>query len=164
MNVITERHEIGITMNLGKYPVIGLDMDNKPYKECDGFIVGSKVKVAWDRKDPKWEGMTSRCKLVVGEGKYQLKYQLNSPGCCLSADFTVYDFIKDVENANTPLVHKEQIVAVAHYSKSNGVKFLRMMKVSTRIDTQCMTVATLEDLNDEEMKEVRDFIDRRKRW
>lgn len=33
-----------------------------------------------------------------------------------------------------------------------------------RIDTQCMTVATLEDLSDEEMKEVRDFIDRRKRW
>lgn len=28
MNIITERHEIGITMNLGKYPVIGLDMDN----------------------------------------------------------------------------------------------------------------------------------------
>lgn len=44
MNVITERHEIGITMNFGKYPVIGLDMDNKPYKECDGFIVGSKVR------------------------------------------------------------------------------------------------------------------------
>ena len=59
MNIITERHEIGITMNLGKYPVIGLDMDNKPYKECDNFIIGSKVRVAWDRKDPKWEGMTS---------------------------------------------------------------------------------------------------------
>ena len=160
MNIITERHEIGITMNLGKYPVIGLDMDNKPYKEHDNFIIGSKVRVAWDRKDPKWEGMTSRCELMVDEGKYHL----NSHGCCLSAKFTVNDFIEDVENANTPLVHKEQIVAVAHYSKSNGVKFLRMMKVSPRIDTQCMTVATLEDLNDEEMKEVRDFIDRRKRW
>lgn len=97
---------------------------------------------------------------MVEEGKYHL----SSHGCCLSANFTVHDFIEDIENANTPLVHKEQIVAVAHYSKSNGVKFLRMMKVSPRIDTQCMTVATLEDLNDEEMKEVRDFIDRRKRW
>ncbi len=160
MNIITERHEIGITMNFGKYPVIGLDMDNKPYKECDGFIIGSKVRVAWDRKDPKWEGMTSGCELMVEEGKYHL----NSHGCCLSANFTVHDFIEDLENANTPLVHKEQIVAVAHYSKSNGVKFLRMMKVSPRIDTQCMTVATLEDLSSEEIKEVRDFIDRRKRW
>ena len=79
MNIITERHEIGITMNLGKYPVIGLDMDNKPYKEYDNFIIGSKVRVAWDRKDPKWEGMTSRCELMVDEGKYHL----NSHGCCL---------------------------------------------------------------------------------
>ena len=79
-------------------------------------------------------------------------------------NFGKNDFIENIENANTPLVHKEQIVAVAHYSKPNGVKFLRMMKVSPRIDTQCMTVATLEDLSDEEMKEVRDFIDWRKRW
>lgn len=158
MNIITERHEIGITMNFGKYPVIGLDMSNT-YEDWD-FIIGSKVRVAWDRKDPKWEGMASRCELVVSRGKYKL----NSHGCCLSADFSVDDFIEDVENANAPLVHRDQIVAVAHYSKSIGTKFVRMMKVSSRIDTQCMTVATLEDLNDEEMKEVRDFIDRRKRW
>lgn len=160
MNIITERQEIGITMNFGKYPVIGLDIDNKPNKECNSFIIGSRVRVAWDRKDPKWEGMTSVCELMVEKGKYSL----SNSGCCLSANFTVYDFIEDIENANTPLVHKGQIVAVAHYSKSIGAKFIRMMKVSPRIDTQCMTVATLADLNDEEMKEVRDFIERRKRW
>ena len=160
MNVISERQEIGVAMNYGKYPVIGLDMNNKPYELCDDLIVGSKVRVAWDRKDPKWEGMTSTCELVFSEGKYEL----NSNGCYISAEFTVDDFIRSIENANTPLVHKGQIVTVAHYSKSIGVKFLRMMKVSSRINTQCMTVATLEDLSDEEMQEVQNFIERKLRW
>lgn len=66
--------------------------------------------------------------------------------------------------SNTPLVHAGQIVAVAHYSRQFGEKFLRMMRVSKQINTQCMTVATLKDLSDEEMKEVRDFIEWRKRW
>ena len=61
MNIISERQEIAAVMNFGKYPVLGLDMSNKPYNEYDNFIVGSKVRVAWDRKDPRWEGMTSRC-------------------------------------------------------------------------------------------------------
>lgn len=158
--IIMERQEIGVAMNYGKYPVIGLNMSNKPYEECDGLIVGSKVRVAWDRKDPRWEGMTSTCELVFSEGKYEL----NSHGCYISAEFTVDDFIRSIENANTPLVHKGQIVAVAHYQKLNGVKLLRMMKVSPRINTQCMTVATLEDLNEEEMKSVREYIERKLRW
>ena len=160
MNIISERKEIAAVMKFGKYPVLGLNMSNKPYNEYDNFIVGSKVRVAWDRKDPRWEGMTSRCNLVVDEGKYSL----DTPGCCLSAKYTVNDFVGDIENANTPLVHAEQIVAVAHYSRQFGEKFLRMMRVSKQINTQCMTVATLKDLSDEEMKEVRDFIEWRKRW
>lgn len=160
MNIISERQEIAAVMNFGKYPVLGLNVDNKPYKEYDNFIVGSKVRVAWDRKDPKWEGMTSRCNLVVDEGKYSL----DTPGCCLAAKYTVDDFVEDIENASTPLVHAGQIVAVAHYSRTVGAKFLRMMKISQRINTQCMTVAILADLSYEEMKEVRDFIEWRKRW
>lgn len=158
MNIITERHEMAIVMNFGKYPVLGLELNNKDYSK--DFIVGSKVRVAWDRKDPKWEGMTSRCELMVENGKYGLY----SDGCCLTDRYTVEDFVNDIENASTPLVHRGQIIAVAHYSRENNAKLLKMMRVSERIDTQCMMVASLKELDDEEMQEVRDYIERMKKW
>lgn len=158
MSIIKERRKMAITMNFGKYPVIGLELGDN---DCStDFIVGSKVRVAWDRKDPKWEGMTSRCELMVENGKYGLY----SAGCCLADRYTVDDFVNDLENANTPLVHKGQVVAIAHYSRENDVKFLKMMKVSERIDTQCMMVASLKELDDEEMKEVMEYIERMERW
>lgn len=157
--VISERHEIGITMNFGKYPVIGLDIENKPYDECPNYIVGGKVRVAWDRNDSRYEGMTSRCELVVDDGKYHL----NGGACFLTAEFTVADFVNDIENASTPLVHRNQIVAVAHYSKRIGLKYLRMMKVSKCIDPHCITVASLKDLNEEEEKQVLEYITEKKR-
>lgn len=157
--VISERHEIGITMNFGKYPVIGLNIENKPYAEWPDYIVGGKVRVAWDRNDPLYEGMTSRCELVVDDGKYHLE----RGACCLKAEFTVADFVNDIENASTPLVHGNQIVAVAHYSKKIGLKYIRMMKVSGHVDIHCAIVASLQDLNEEEEKQVLEYITEKKR-
>ena len=97
---------------------------------------------------------------MVSDGKYKF----SSHGCCIKACFIVDDFTEDIENANASLVHKEQIVAIAHYRKSNEVKYVRMMKVSKKTDTNFSTVATLEDLNEEEANEVQKFIERRKRW
>ena len=76
----------------------------------------------------------------------------------------VEDFVNDIENTSTPLVHRGQIIAVAHYSRENNVKLLKMMRVSERIDTQCMMVASLKELDEEEMKEVREYIERMKKW
>ena len=50
MKIAFERQEMAFLMNFGKYPVIGLDMSNRPFGEESEFMVGSKVRVAWDRK------------------------------------------------------------------------------------------------------------------
>ena len=126
-------------LNFGKYPVLSVDLDNKPH-ENENFVIGCNCRVAWDRSDKRYEGMSSKCRLEISDGKYIL----SSGGGCLKADYCIDDFLENVKNANTPLVHKEQVVAVAHYSRKLGIMFVRLMKVSARIDVLCADVATLE--------------------
>lgn len=158
--IIKERQAIAAVTNFGKYPVIGLDLDKDSSDKFGSYIIGSNVRVAWDREGKKWEGMTSRCQLVIENGRYCI----DTSGAFLTADFTVNDFVEDIENANTPLIHREQIVSVAHYSKERGEKYVRMMKVAPRINTTCMEVTHLEDLDPEEEKEVNKYIEEKKRW
>jgi hypothetical protein len=143
---LKDRHEIAKALNFGKYPVLSVDLDNKPFESNDSdFTEGCKCRVAWDRKG-EYEGMSSRCKLVIEDGKYLL----TGGGACLTADFAMSDFLDLIENANKPLVHKGQIVAVAHYSRKSGVRFVRMMKVSDKMDIHCTTVTTLEPISEED--------------
>lgn len=146
MRVLTKREEVAKVLNFGKYPVLVLNLDKKPEED---YSVGEKVRVAWDSN--RYEGMTSRCELVVEKGQYSLM----QGGTCLKANWGMDDFLEDLINANAPLVHSEEIVAVAHYSKQVNIKSIRMMKVSDYINVHCMTVATLEDIvgNDEESVE-----------
>ena len=159
--LLNERTEMAIVINFGKYPVIPVDMDNYPYEEDRSFLKGPiKVRVAWDHKNPRYEGMTTKCTLYVEKGEYKLGYH----GSILKGSYGMEDFLADIEEANTPLVHRDDIVAVPHYSKELGVKMVRMMKVSHHIDTNCQVVATLSDVSDEEAKEIKRFITNKKRF
>lgn len=148
--VLTERTEMAKAINFGKYPVLSIDLDNQPYKEDleragrkESYIVGCKCRVDWGRTD-RFKGMSSRCTLVMENDVYKL----TSGGACLKASYGMSDFLEDIENASTPLVHKGETVAVAHYSKELGVKFVRLMRVGDRIDPNCITVVTLEEITE----------------
>lgn len=137
--IYTERTEIARLLNFGKYPVLEVNMDNVKY---DGELIkGGNVKVAWDKKDG-YAGMTSECELVITNGKYQLM----CGGCCLKASYNIVDFISDVNRAILPTIHKNQVVAVAHYSMEGDVYFVEMKKVSEHIDVFCMVLGELEKL------------------
>lgn len=159
MLATTNRHDMAVLMNFGKYPVLELDLDRKQGEESDRYLVGGKARVAWDRKNPRWEGMSTVCELTVENGKHTL----NSGGICLKSDYSVEDFVEDIENAHAPLVHKGQIVAIACYSRKVKTSFVHMMKVSKFMDPHCITVTTLEELDEKETAEVLAYIGRKER-
>lgn len=139
--VLLERTDIAKALNFGKYPVLSIDIDNVPCKEDPSYMLGCNCRVAWDKEG--YEGMSSRCQLDLYNGKFSLI----SGGACLKSSYDYEDFIKDVESANTPLVHKGQEVVIAMYSsKLKTYIGVKVLKVSDRIDTNCITVATLEEV------------------
>ena len=61
MKYLKDRTEIAKAMNFGKYPVIKIDIRNKPAKDYaseSDYAVGDKVRVAWDKAG--YEGMTAK--------------------------------------------------------------------------------------------------------
>lgn len=161
MMIITQRNELAAVMNFDEFPVLTLDFDAPlPFPDSPNFRKGCDVRVAWDKQEPRYKGMTSRTTLTISDNEYSL----SGHGACLKADFSVLDVIENARWSNAPVVHKDQIVAVVHYSKSKNVWFAQMMKVSHWIDPHCMTVARLENVNDEEKKWIQNSINRILKW
>ena len=141
MKFLTERTEIAKAINFGKYPVLYINLENRKYEGSD-YAVGCRVRVAWDHKDKRYEGMTTHGNLYIENGRYGI----SAEGGCLHADFGYHDVIKMKDEAAAVVVHKCQEVVVVEDWPSKKQCRVRMMKVSDWIDTQCMTAARLEDL------------------
>lgn len=45
MKYLTDRHEIATAINFGKYPVLYINYENRPY-ESSSYAVGCRVHVA----------------------------------------------------------------------------------------------------------------------
>lgn len=148
MKILTGRQEIAKAINFGKYPVLTINYENRPYEndlpESD-YAVGCRVRVAWDHKDKRYEGMTTHGNLFIENGKLKI----SAEGGCLHADFGYYDVIKMASEANAPVVHKSQEVVVVEEWPSQRKARVRMMRVSDHIDTLCMVAATLDDIEDD---------------
>lgn len=142
---LTDRQEIAKAINFGKYPVLTLNRQNDPLNDCcpdSDYSVGCRVRVAWDRKDKRYEGMATSGNIYIEDGKIAI----SNDACCLSSRFGYSDVIKMATEANTPIVHAGQTVVVVEDWPNNKVCTVRMMKISDRIDIHCMTVAHLEDI------------------
>lgn len=150
MKYLTDRTEIAKAINFGKYPVLTLNRENQPYKdlyedtEYSDYAVGCRVRVAWDRKDPRYEGMTTHGNIYIEKGKIGI----SGEGACLSSSFGYTDVMKMAAEANTPIVHAGQTVVVVEEIPSKKFCTVRLMKVSDRIDIHCTTVATLNDIEE----------------
>ncbi len=145
MKYLKDRQEVAEAINFGKYPVLSLDRENRPYKSIrpdSDYAVGCRVRVAWDHKDPRYAGMTTHGALYIEDGKLKI----SSEGACLSASFGYTDVMKMVSEANTPIVHAGQLVVVVEEWPSVKSCTVRIMRVSDHIDTQCMVAATLQDI------------------
>ena len=156
MMYLTDRHEIGCAMNFGKYPVLTINLENNPF-EGSRFAKGGRVRVAWDHKDSRYEGMTTHGELFLDEDG---KLKISGEGAMLTASFGYSDVMKMAAEANVPVVHKGQGVVVVMEIPSTKTCLVRMMKVSDRIDIHCQVVATLEDIDDESAAEIRKMFKR----
>ena len=146
MKYLTDRTEIAMAINFDKYPVLYLNRENRPFAkdmpESD-YAVGCRVRVAWDSKESRYEGMTTHGNLYIEDGRLAI----NREGSMLTASFGYHDVIKmQAEARNAVIVHRGQEVVVVEDWPSKKTCTVRMMKVSDRIDIHCSTVAHLEDL------------------
>ncbi|MBT9685157.1 hypothetical protein [Pseudoflavonifractor sp. MCC625] len=96
--------------------------------------------------------MTTHGELFLDDGG---KLGITGEGACLKAGFGYSDVMKMAEEANTPVVHKGQIVVVVMEIPSANTCMVRMMKVNDRIDIHCQVVTYLEDIDTECAKEIR---------
>lgn len=147
MKYLTDRQEIAEAINFGKYPVLTLNRENRPYKNerpDSDFAIGCRVRVAWDHKDPRYAGMTTHGALYI-EGS---KLKISSEGACLSASFGYYDVMRMAAEANVPIVHKGQKVVVIEEWPSLKKCTVRIMQVADYVDTQCMVATTLKDIEE----------------
>lgn len=143
---LVDRQEIAYAMNFGLYPVLGLNRENRPF-EGDDYCTGDRCRVAWDRKEARYEGMTTHGHVYMENGKCGI----SNSASCLSASFGYSDVMEDLEEAKAQVVHKGQMVVLVENYPSEKKCTVAVMKVSERIDIHCMKVASIERLTDEEV-------------
>lgn len=149
MKYLTDRREIAEAINFGKYPVLTLNRENRPYakeRPDSDYAIGCRVRVAWDHKDPRYARMTTHGNLYIENGKLKI----SGEGSFLSASFGYHDVMKMVEEANTPILHKGWRVVVVEEWPSQKKCTVRIMRVARCVDTHCMVATTLEDIDEEE--------------
>lgn len=157
MMYLTDRHEIAAAMNFGEYPVLTINLENRLFEDSR-FAKGCRVRVAWDHKDRRYQGMTTHGELILDEDG---KLKITGEGAMMKASFGYHDVMKMAAEANVPVVHKGQGVVVVMEIPSTKTCLVRMMKVSERIDIHCQTAANLEDIEDEaEVAEIKRFLKR----
>ena len=150
MKFLTDRTEIAKAMNFGKYPVLYIDRDNRPYDSPEvrsDYCKGSKCRLEWEHKDPRYADMTARCELYYSEGRYHL----SQGAACLSADFGRRDVLEMVEWARVPVLRCGQTVIVVEDFTMQKIVRVRMMKISVRKDLNCSTVTSLVDIEEGEV-------------
>ena len=145
MRYLTDKKEIAAALNFGKYPVLTINRENNPYavnRPDSDYAIGCRVRVAWDKADPKYAGMTTHGHLYYENGRLAI----SKDASIMTNSFGYEDVMEMVAEANTPVVHKGQEVVVVEEWASKRECAVRIMKVSNKIDTLCQTVATLQDI------------------
>lgn len=151
MMYLTDRHEIAAALNFGKYPVLTLNVENRPF-EGRRYAKGCRVRVAWDSPDRRYEGMTTHGELVMDEDG---TLKITGEGSCLHAGFGYSDVMKLAAEANTPVVHKGQTVVVVLEIRSTKTCMVRVMQIGDHVDKHCQVVTHLHDVEDDRSAEIR---------
>ena len=137
MKIITNRQKIAKVLNFGKYPVLYVDLDKM---ERD-YIKGSNCRIKWNYQD---EELLLNCYLEVVNGRYQI----GNEGSIVTSDYSVNDFINQIQWSNTPIIECGQVVAVAQFSKKKGTKIIELMRVADKKDIHSMIITYLEEINE----------------
>ena len=118
MKTITNRQDFGTKVNFGEYPVIKIDMSQKPF--MDTIYHGDKVRVDFGHY------RSGHRNLGCGELIYNIKdntYEIASYGICLTKDFCYEDAMEQVEYSQAPIINEgDKVVIVLYNSKEKDIK------------------------------------------
>lgn len=110
---VTNRNELGKTLNFGKYPVLTIDLADSD----EHGMVGSKCRIDMGTFQ---DGSKFYERAQVRAFKDEKKLTFKAGGCVLSADFGYSDLMSDVEYATAPIIEPEsEFVIVIHDSRYN---------------------------------------------
>lgn len=144
-NSIGGRQGWAYICNSCKFAVLRVDFDKE--QEYETYKTYGDVRV---KTQTKSHGeLHTKARLVSDEGTYKL----TSWGCGISSSFGYYDAMELIDSANSPMLKADDVVALAKYKKEKKTVFLSLYRVG-RVDIHCQTVAILEPLTEEEMKDI----------
>lgn len=150
-NMIGGRQGWAYICNSRRFEVLKADLDApQEYEDYQQYGDIRLVKTCKDGGEISHEGQ-----LVCENGVYKI----TSGGCMLSGSFGFGDCMELIENANLPVLHEGDVVAVAKYSKYSHTALLSLYKVG-KIDMFCQTMTRFTELTDDEMAQVAKDADR----
>lgn len=144
-NIIGGRQGFAYICNSGKFAVLKADVEKE--QEYEGFNQFEEVKV--ERQTRSNNALHAVGTLVCENAKWYI----TGGGACLHSSFGFSDMTSLVNNAQLPIVKENDIVAVALISKKCDFVWLNLYKVG-RVDLNCITMATLTPLTEDEMNAV----------
>ena len=154
MKFLTERTEIALAMNIGKYPVLELDVTKNQFKigtEIHGFK-GSKVRIKtmYQNETLFYDG-----ELVWFTDEQRI--EVSGHGTCLKAGFGYEDIMEDLEIANTSIVDAgQEFILILHNSLTKNC-FVIKMKFEDYKDVHCVTMLRGEKLSKEIFEKLINF-------
>ena len=154
-NSIGGRQGWAYVCNSGEITVLKADLDIP--QEYDEYQTFGNARVVWNYRGSE---CFKTCRLAKNSCHGETFWELSSGGSYLSASFSAYDAIEMIEDTQTPIVRKDEIVAIASFSKSQKLAYLQLYKMD-RVDIHCSTVVKFEKLTYEEMQEV---VKKANRW
>ena len=152
MKFLTDRMKIAEAINIQKIPVLTVDI-SKCMNGYDDCYEGSKVRLIGGHSKG-YEDLDTRCTVrmfgdEVGNECHDAPQFYKTIKLCggmfgIHSGFGLSDVDEMVEWSNTKILRAGDRVIV--FFRGDGVGYLRLMKVSDRIEPHCSTVAVLEDI------------------
>ena len=141
MKRLTERQDIAMAMNFGKYPVVKFDL-----ADADDYgLKGCTVRVdAGSFSD----GLPFTIKAELRVYTDQRKLTTSSWGACLTDSLSYFDYTDMIETAQAPLIKPDQEVVVAIYDSRNNMAYAPMIvKTGKSVRRHCQTPLDFEPVD-----------------
>ena len=153
-NTIGGKQGWAYVCNSHEIPVLVANLDNHSEYDTKNYRTFGIVNVYVDNK--MGNDFTVDGTLALSEGKWKI----TSGGCFISASFNYHDSRRLIDGAIAPVIHKDEVVAIAMCSDKHELSCLLLYK-ARRINPHCMVVCDLEPLTEDEMKDVVEYA---KKW
>lgn len=144
-NIISGRQGLAYVYNSGNFKNVAADVDMEQEYREQMYLQFGKVNVQAANRDYKKDGT-----LVCDNGEWKI----TGGGCCLSARFGYYDIMELLENSMLVNIKAGDLVAITMYSKKDEYTLTTLFRLSS-VDYNCMTLAKLIPLTDEEMEQIK---------